>query len=82
MALLERSFAGCHGEMPQSPAGCGAPAHAHLQRAQQRRVEVQRQQSVDDLHGILLEDEAAVEVRRYGLHLRPAPTARIATLRI
>lgn len=42
---------------------------AHLQRPQQCAVEVQRQQSVDDLHGVLLEDEAGVQIADISGHL-------------
>ena len=43
---------------------------AHLQRPQKRGVEVQRQERVDDLDGVLLEDQARVEVRRVSRDLR------------
>lgn len=51
---------------PASESGKGR----HLQSAQQRGVEVQRQQRVDDLHWVLLEDQARVEVCRHCLHLQ------------
>ena len=41
----------------------------HLERTQQRGVEVQRQQRVNDGHRVLLEDQARVEVCRDCLHL-------------
>ena len=39
---------------------------AHLQRAQQRGVEVEREEGVDDLDGVLLEDEPGVKVGGVG----------------
>lgn len=55
--------AGTHAESP-------LPRPACLQGAQQRRVHVQRQQGVHNLDGVLLEDQAGIQVSGLGAHLR------------
>ena len=52
-------------------------AGARLQRAQQRAVEVQWEQRVDDLHRVLLEDEARVKVRGVRRPLRAGFRVRV-----
>jgi len=61
----------CMESRPQPRSACfaGAPG-PRLQRAQQRAVQVQRQQRVNDLHRVLLKDEARVKVGHVGGHLR------------
>ena len=63
----------CYKQTTERPSHKSTAACTRLQRPQQRAVEVQRQQRVNDLHRVLLKDEARVKVGCVRCPLR-APT--------